>query len=548
MPNSLLTAVSGLLSHQRKLDVVANNLANMNTAGYKSSRIVFSDLMYEILSPATSGNGVTVGGTNPIQIGSGSKTAQITKKFSQGSFDATGQPLDFALAGEGFFVIHNGGETFYSRNGAFSLDDQGYLIDPSTGGHVQRFGSVGEPGFSNPAFQIPGDNRILIPLGETILGQASNEITFNGILNADAVGPLAEVLTSANPYLESGVPATTATLLNDLDSNDIDYQAGDQIQVNGNNADGSSFSVTLNVTPASTLGDLVAAVNGAITGATAQIDADGNLVLTAAETGESMIGLTITDDPANTGPTNFDNHVLVTTISGKDGDVFRGILEIFDVRGGGHDLQYEYQKTGDNLWNLTFSMDANDGEVVSAPIENIRFNDAGQLIDINGNSNPLVDLSINFNGIAAQQDMQVSLEGLLQIATEFEMSTDQNGTPPSTLISVRVNSDGMLEGISSSGQGVAIAQLAIALFRNPEGLSAVNDSYYQDSLNSGEVELGAATQGGRGAIRGGQLEGSNVDVAFEFTQLIVAQRGFSANARTITVADEMLEELTNIIR
>ena len=543
MPNSLLTAVSGLLSHQRKLDVVANNLANMNTTAFKSQRIIFSDLIYEFLSQATSGNGSSIGGTNPTQIGSGSKTAQMARNFNQGTLDSTGQPLDFALQGEGFFMLSDGSQDFFTRAGAFSLDESGYMIDPATGFSVLRTGSVGEPDF-----QIAGDNRIQVPLGRTILGQPTTELDFSGVLNGDAVGPLAEVLTSANPYQDGGAAATTTTLLNDLDSIVDPFIGGDSIVISGSNADGTPYSVTLPVDGTTTLGDVVTALDGAITGASAALDTAGNLVVTADATGESLISVLLSNSAGNTGELDFPSHSLLETTGGKSGDTFRGVVDFFDVPGGAHELQYEFQKIGDNLWNVNFTMDPDDGTVNNGLIQNILFSSSGSLISVDGRTNSINTIEVDLNGVAQNQLIEVDLDQLIQIASDFAMQTEQNGAAPSKLTSVRVDSDGTIEGIASNGETYNIAQLAIALFRNEQGLNAVGDSYYENSLNSGSSEIGSAGSNGRGIIRGGQLESSNVDVAFEFTQLIVAQRGFSANARTITVADEILEELTNIIR
>ena len=548
MANSLLTAVSGLIAHQRKLDIVANNLANLNTAGYKSQRVVFTDLMYELVTPATSGNGVNVGGTNAIQIGTGVRVGEVDRKFSQGSFEATGQSLDFALEGDGFFVAKSGEQTLYSRAGAFALDDQGYLVDPATGYRVQRFGSVGEPAADKIGFQTPGSDSIWVPLGKTILGQPSSHIGFTGVLNSAASGPKAAVLTTTLPFESGGNPATATTALNSLDSNAVPYQTGDVIHITGTDADGTTFAVDVNADDTTTLGDLVNAINANVTQSTAAIDASGNITLTANNTGVSMLSLVIADDSANVGQTSFYNHGFVTTVTGKDGDVLRGSMNIYDVRGEAHDLFYTFQKTGNSTWDLSFDMDAADGTVLSGPIQGIQFNDDGTLVGINGIPNLGADLKVRFNGIVQPQTVTVSLTEMNHIATEFSMSTTQDGLAPSKLSTVRVNGSGVLQGISTTGQSFDIAQLAIALFKNPQGLTGVGQSYFDASLSSGDVELGAGGSGGRGIIRGGQLEGSNVDVAFEFTQLIVAQRGFSANARTITVANQVLEELTNIIR
>ncbi|MGI9517725.1 MAG: flagellar hook protein FlgE [Pirellulaceae bacterium] len=548
MPNSLNTGVSGLLAHQRQLDMVANNLANINTTGYKSQRIVFSDLMYELLSPATNGNGVSVGGTNPIQIGSGTKTGQIARNFGQGGFNATGQPLDFALQGDGFFVVSDGNQDLYTRSGAFSLDESGILIDPATGFPVKRFGPTGENNLTGPSFQVPGDDRIRIPLGETIFGVPTGSVAFHGNLQAGAAGPEAQILTSANPFEVAGVAATLTTLLNDVDTNLVDYQAGDAIELTGTNDDGSPFSVTMAADGTTMLGDVVNELNNVLVGSVASMDAAGNLVITSDEPGTSMTALAFDDAAGNVGQTDLHTHSMLASTIGRDGDILTGESEIFDVRGGSHTLGYEFQKIGTNTWNLNFSLPDGDGTVIDGSVDGIEFSDDGTLVGVGGLTNSLVQVTVRLDDILQDQSFDIDLTNLIQIASPFTMAIEQDGLEPGKLINVRVNSDGVLQGISSTGESFDIAQMAIALFRNPQGLIAVGSSYFEASLNSGNVELGAAAAGGRGAIRGGQLEGSNVDVAFEFTQLIVAQRGFSANARTITVADEVLEELTNIIR
>ncbi|MDG1808152.1 MAG: flagellar hook-basal body complex protein [Pirellulaceae bacterium] len=549
MPNSLTTGVSGLLAHQRQLDMVANNLANLNTTAYKTQRIVFSDLLYESLAPATNGNGVAIGGTNPIEVGSGVRTAQIGRNFGQGSFNSTGQPLDFALQGDGFFVVSDSNTNYFTRAGSFSLDDGGYLIDPATGYPVMRFGPTGENNLEGPSFQKAGDDRIQIPLGETILGSPTSFVELSGTLNADSLGPAQQVLTSANNFLTGGgVAVNNATLLNDLDTNTSAYAPGDQLVVSGNNADGTTFSINLAVDNTSTLGDVVTSINGAISGAVASLDAEGNLVLTSDDSGPSTVSLSILDDAGNTGGTDFISHTLVATTVGRNGDVLSGQTEINDVRGGLHNLGYEFQKAGPNEWNLQFTLPDSDGTVVDGLIENIEFSDDGTLLSIGGVPNPTKNITLNFDGILEDQSFDVKIDELFQISAPFSMSINQDGIEPGKLVNVMVNSDGLLQGVSSSGQIFELAQMAIALFRNPQGLSASGNSYFEATLNSGTVDLGAAGAAGRGTVRAGQLEGSNVDVAYEFTQLIVAQRGFSANARSITVADEILEELTNIIR
>ncbi len=546
MPNSLFTGVSGLLAHQRRLDIVANNLANLNTTAYKTHRGVFADLFYETISPATSGNDVNIGGTNPNQIGTGVKVAQITKQFTQGNLETTGQPFDFALDGDGFFVVANGTNSFFTRAGAFSLDSDGYLVDPSSGFHVTRFGTLGEGSASDPGFQIPGDQRIRVPIGTNIPGQATTALQLDGNLSSTAAGPLPQILSTASVFSVSGSPATTASLLNSLDTNTVDYVSGDSLDLTGTNADGTSFSTSLAVDGTTTLGDVVSAINGTITGATASIDATGNLVITADANGPSDLSLSIQDASGNTGATDFDSHRLLQTQTGSLGETFNGVFDFFDLQGASHSLSFEFRKTGDNTWDLDFTMSSTEGTITGGTFNGITFNDDGSLDLSSFPTNAFITAQIN--GISSSQQIDISIEDLTQIATDFEILPSQDGFAPSELVSVRANSDGVLQGVTTNGQLLPVARLAVAKFANTQGLTAIGNNYFLSSLNSGLPQIGAATTGGRGAIRGGQLESSNVDVAFEFTQLIVAQRGFSANARTISVADEVLEELTNIVR
>lgn len=546
MPNSLFTGVSGLLAHQRRLDIVANNLANLNTTAYKANRGVFADTFYESVQPASGGNGLNIGGTNPAQIGTGVKVAQIKKLFSQGNLETTGQPLDFALDGEGFFVVSSGDSTVYTRAGSFSIDADNYLVDPHTGAYVQRFGTLGEPGQDDSSgFQIPGDQRIHIPIGSVIPGQPTETIDMNGILNSEAVGPQPQILTSAFPMLVGGTAATGTTLLNDLDSNSTDYIVGDSIDLSGETGTGAPFSGSFAVGPTTTVDDLLTEISALIPDGTASVDANGNLSVTADADGPSIITLEIDDATGNTGVTDFERHRLIQTQIGKGGDTFTGVFDFYDGQGAAHGMIFEFEKIGVNNWNLELSMDPSEGVITGGSFTNILFNDDGSLhISVDPNQ----DITAEIVGVTAPQVIDFSFEGIQQLATDFEILPNQDGFAPSELISAGVDIDGALQGITSNGQVLPLARLAIATFANNQGLNALGGGYYSNTLNSGLPQVGAAVTGGRAAVRGGQLESSNVDTAYEFTQLIVAQRGFSANARTISVADEVLEELTNIIR
>lgn len=547
MAGSLQTAVSGMIAHQRKLDVVANNLANMNTTAFKSQSISFADQLYNVIKPATGGT-ETFGGVNSNQLGSGVRIGQISRRLGQGVMEATGQVFDFAIQGEGFFVVNDGLQNLFTRAGSFSLDSLGRLVDGSTGFLVQRTGTVGEGGDSAPKFQTPGDFGIKVPIGATIPGQDTNLAAFDGNLDASATKPLVEVVISNAPFLVGGIPADGSTLLNDLDTNGTDYVTGDSLDIAGVRVDGSTYSTTLAVDGTTTIDDVIAAVNAELNDATASIDLDGNFVIQANSAGEADLALSIEDDITNTGSTDFYEHRFIIETDGKEGDIFETTIEVFDPRGGAHAINLQFQKVDDNIWDMTATALGKGDVVIDGFVEGIQFNEDGTLDSVNGQGLGDLNIEFQFNGFTQVQTIDLDVDQLSHLNASSSISVEQNGFPTGSLATVQINGDGTIEGVATSGRRVDIAQIALATFQNTGALEAAGENFFRDSANSGAPQVGIPTTSGRGSVKSGQLEQSNVDVAQEFTQLIVAQRGFSANARTVTVSDEVLEELTNIIR
>ncbi|MBY0456823.1 MAG: flagellar hook-basal body complex protein, partial [Gemmataceae bacterium] len=183
--NALFIGSTGLAANSSSLDVVGNNLANINTTGYKSQRMLFKDVVYQTLNPGSTAS-TTVGGTNPQQVGLGVGVGSIGSSFIQGTLNPTGRSLDAGIQGSGFFVLRSGTEFTYTRAGGFSVDSAGYLVDPGTGYRVQRFGAVGEGNAAGtiPAFQTPGNQDILIPYGVGAAGNATTEVRLQGNLGA----------------------------------------------------------------------------------------------------------------------------------------------------------------------------------------------------------------------------------------------------------------------------------------------------------------------------------------------------------------------------
>lgn len=553
MANALITGVSGLNSHQRMLEVIGNNLANLNTTAFKSRRTLFADMLYETVRAASGGSNGQ-GGVNPAQVGSGAKVARIDLQFQQGNFETTGGELDFALQGNGFFIVNDGTQNLYTRAGAFGVDDQGRLVDPGTGYLVQRFDGVGEPDGINPAFQVPGDSSIHIPFGAVIPGGATSTAQLRGNLPSTAQGPVSQISSSFSPWESGGSAVTAGTLLNNLDLNTAAYGAGDSITISGTDHDGSAVSTTFAVTGATTVGDLIGAIDSAFAGATATLGADGRINLTSDTEGPSFLSLSLSDTGGNTGGTNFAANPNIASTTGAEGDTVEASLEVFDERGASHFISLTFTKQSDDTWDIAADLNAADGTIVDGSVEAIRFNPDGSFASVDGVGAGDANLVFQFTGAASPQSIALrfgsngEFDGMTELAMSASLAAQQDGYAPGSLVAVQVNGDGTLEGVTSNGYTFPLAQLAIASFLNPDGLSARGDNYYEPTLASGEVEVGAALSGSRGAVRGGQLEQSNVDIALEFTRLIVAQRGFSANARTIRVTDQVLEELTNLIR
>lgn len=201
MPNSLFTAVTGLRVHQEMLDVIGNNLANTNTVAFKEQSVRFSDLVYQTVNQATNASSNNIGGTNPVQIGLGVKVAAIAPNLGQGSLESTGRDLDLAIQGDGYFVASNGAQDVYGRAGSFAVDSENFLVDPSNGYRVQRFGTVGEGGGNNPVFQTSGVDSVQIPIGTGIPGKSTTLVTLQGNLTAAAIGPRSQTLTTGQPFL-----------------------------------------------------------------------------------------------------------------------------------------------------------------------------------------------------------------------------------------------------------------------------------------------------------------------------------------------------------
>jgi flagellar hook protein FlgE len=553
MDTLLMTADSGLEASQQMLNVAGNNLANSNTTGFKAQTVQFSDLVYQTLQPGTGVATGLIGGTDPEQIGQGVQVASIDSDMQQGTLESTGNQLDVALQGNGFFVANNGSQVLYTRAGSFGVNNQNVLVDPATGYAIQRFGDMGEGTATTPAFQTAGNDDIQIPYNTTIPGQATSTVTVQGNLSATTVGPQAEVLTSAQPFSSAGAPANSNTLLNSLTDNAVPYVTGDSIQIQGTTVNGTAVSTTLSVGPTTTLGNVLSAINGVFTGSTATLDANGNIVLQANNAGPGQLSMVISDVAGNTGSTPWANHDMAITTPGSAGGTVTTGIQFYDSQGTAHTMTLTFQQQGNNTWNMTGSLPQGGGTMVTNTVTGITFNSNGSFSQVTGASGGTPSLTVQIPGIATPQQINFSLgspngfNGLTQEGTSSSVAaTNQDGYTAGSLNSLTIDQDGTINGVFTNGQTLPIAQLAIANFANVQGLSRDGGNYFSATVESGAAQVGAAESGGLGTVNQGSLETSNVDVSVEFTNLIIAQRAFDLNAQAVTIGNQVLQALASI--
>jgi flagellar hook protein FlgE len=552
----MFSGVSGMRNFQYELDVIGNNISNVNTVGFKGSRVTFQTALLQTLKAARAPQN-NVGGTNPIQIGLGSQLATMDKVMTQGSFQNTGRKLDLAIQGDGFFVLSDGQGYYYTRAGALDVDMNGTLIHSSTGMKVQGWIAIQDPTTGQRYIdtnQPIGD--IVISAGMTMPANATTSARMEGNLNSTSgIMPFAMTVTDDNGQQRTVRFVFSKT--NDdfarqngpfTENQSYTWRAYDE----NNNLLGTSYIVVnqFGRVVDSGLSEVVVAP-----GASISIPSSGELRFYES------------DSPSNFVTAKFESPRYVTAV------------EVYDTLGNPYSLYIEFIRLGQfqgirNAWIW---------RVYTASGEPITY------IDANGqtsyNNTPYVGGVVDFNesgrlstlyGITwdeATQTFQVSdselrtiqfdashmgdgtvtinldLTSLTQFAGANSATfTYQNGNALGTLQSFAINEAGQIIGTFSNGLTDLLGQVALAVFNNPAGLTEIGNSLYVPSANSGLAQIGAAGTGGRGTLIPGALEMSNVDLAEEFTKMIIAQRGFQANARVITTADTILGELVALRR
>ena len=506
MLRSLYAGVSGLRNNQVRMDVIGNNIANVNTVAFKAGRVTFKEGFAQLLQGASRPPG-DQGGINPVQIGLGMQIGSIDQIFNQGNLETTGLNTDVAIQGDSFFVVRKGNQSFYSRAGNFQVDANGQLVSPANGFIVQgRMYDNGLP--------LDGIQDIRLPFGQKVSAKPTTEAMLAGNLNASAPvfqGDFNDPLVRADPINEK---AWTETQIGVFDSQGTKHDVKLQMWKTGPNewdwridpiASAQTFEVeTDGASPPSPV---------AIPAVPSGYEILPENVKVYSSTGvEYVEGTDYTYDAAS--------NTVTFTASMPQNSMIR--VGYFMSPTG-------TLPTGENSGTFTF--------------------------DQTGILNTDVVASLNF-GVPGANPVRIDLKlgggvnGLTQFASTSSTAVlrDQNGYTAGTLQNFSIDRFGLITGFFTNGTTNPLARIVLADFNNPSGLLRIGDNMYQESANSGSGVLGFALEGSQSQMTSGALEMSNVDLAQEFTNMIVAQRAFQANGKVVSTSDDLLQELMQIKR
>lgn len=553
--NSLFAGVSGLRNHQSMMDVIGNNIANVNTIGFKGSRVTFSDTFNQFVKSGTNPT-ETSGGTNTFQVGLGMKINSIDRNWNQGTFERTGITTDMALQGPGLFILESNGQRFFSRAGAFVFDASGKLVNPQNGAVVQ--GKVA----SSDGVIPPGNNLedIYIDTNLKLPAVATTEIKWGGNLKSDSnLTRTQEVVQRGNIKSSDAGPITTSTTVYNSYGEEFEYQlnytktAANTYSVSWDLLDSTGTSVGTG-----TLG----------TDVVFEDDGTGNYVMNAASEAlfdgtNNRVNMTA-GDPSGEVDFTFslssvsNNDTTSTLSSSADGNrtanVISGSVTVFDSLGISHQVTLKFSKINDNQWAYQAIVPGTstvDNQAVSS-VGTITFNADGTLDSANiSPNNPQLTFVPKGGANIEVVDLNFGsgFAGITQTSSSSVVSAlNQDGAASASLSNINIDQYGNIQGIFTNGNSRTLAQLMVATFPNLNGLISVGDNMFTAYANSGDPRIGQLGEETSTTVQSGALEQSNVDLSEEFTRMIVSQRGFQANARVITTADNLLQEITNLIR
>ena len=581
---SFYTALTGLNANSRAIDVVGNNIANVNTPGFKASQALFATQFLENLSAGSPPDGQSTGGTNPLQVGLGTRFAGVQTNFNNGGIRSTGFNTNMAIEGNGFFIVDQGDGRFYTRDGQFSLNSDNDLATES-GAMVQGYGVDQNFNVATGAL-----GNLNIPLGSLTTAEATSEVNLEGNLNASgSISTGGSQHTSRTFYtdalLTAGNESTGAEDLtvagNDLYISDgaggsfLALEGGTNTILTANGVEkggkalaAHTFAFTDAATAAtlgvddygSTLQDFVdfindtfglssTVVNGQTLGGGASL-VGGQLVIDGNEGASQDLAINTVDFAASNIVSGISQPFVMSKVRSADGESTRTNFTVYDSLGtpASVDLTMVKQANvagGGTIWE--FVAESNDTASLSRilGLGTIQFDANGQFVSA---SNDSVSMTRN-NGASSPLTFSLTFDNNTSAITALSDTSSeiaaisQNGSAIGVLNNFSVGEDGVLTGTFSNGLSRTIGQVALATFVNNQGLVALGNNLYTTGPNSGNAIIGTPQQFSAGRIVAGALEQSNVDLAEEFVNLITASSAFSASSRVITTADQLIQQL-----
>ncbi len=535
---SLNSGVSGLRAFQTKMDVIGNNIANVETAGFKSSRVSFAEMMNQRLGRPGGGGESSPQLNN--QVGLGVRVSSIDRDFSQGALQTTGRNTDLAIEGDGFFLVKDGAQSLLTRAGNFVFNKDGFLVDQG-GRTVQGFNAD-----SRGNILAGGQTQdVRVDFENALPPKQTEFVTLAGNLSANT--STTRVLQALNGFTtNTGAIATLTTEINDLSQTTTDLDPGDTIdfQITDNAGDPiAPFSYTY--AAGDTLQDLVDAFNAGIGNEGTVSLVDGMLVLRSSVLGDSQLNI---DSIAVNGNGAMNIPGFQTLQMGETSTQTMSTT-VYDNLGRAHSLLIEFTQTADNTWE--YEARFMDGQEITAGATGVvEFDELGQL-----SSDASFNITFEPGNGADTTTFDVSL-GDSSKGTQFTQYAgsntakviNQDGYTQGSLVDLNIDGDGNVQGIYDNGKSMVLAQLALAQVQNQNGLEMMDGGMFMATSAAGEMFVNTATNFAGTSINSGTLEGSNVDLAKEFTEMITSQRAYQSNARVISTSDEMLTEAVNLKR
>lgn len=579
LTSSLFAGLSGMKTNEFAMDVIGNNIANVNTRSFKSSRSLFQSQFYSTFSFGTAPSGDT-GGSNPLQVGTGSTVGSVTRDFSGGAPETTGNKTDLAIQGQGVFIIAKpSGAYAYTRDGSFQFNAENYLLT-SDGNFLQGYGTDSE-------FNIVEGTltNLRIPIGEITTASTTSYAQFSGDLNAGGeVAALRPVLTSDTSHTftdgNGGPAADASTLLTDLYDGAIDlFTDGNIITLaeankGGANLPAEEFIVgttgttyghfaawledVLGINTSADLPDLTASGVDP-PGVTIELDGSIKVVGNLGEKNEIILAdgsITASKGssatlPGNTLPFRFTSNIVTDDDRTALGESIRTSFKAYDSVGNDMDVYV----------TLTLESKTDDGVTWRYYAESAEDTDFDRVVgtgtiqfDTSGNFLEAVERNITIDhadtGAATPQTITLDfsrMDGFAMTSSAISLLS-QDGFMAGTLQDFSIGSDGIIVGSFDNGLTRNLGQVVMATFRNYEGLVAQADNLYVAGPNSGDAIIKKPMQLGAGSINSAALELSNVDLSREFINLIISSTGFSASSRVIQTSDQLLNELMMLVR